>query len=71
LTNIHKSNKGAKRVKQEVITRLIKIQIRANLSTYLWPKTILIVIHLYNKSPSDVYIKKEEEIKSLNERLDL
>jgi hypothetical protein len=44
--------------------------IKANLSTYLWLKTIFIVIYLYNKSLSNVYIK-EEEIKSLNKRLDL
>jgi hypothetical protein len=53
-----------------VITRLIKIRIRANLPTYLWPKTTLAAIHLYNKSLSDAHIKEEEEMRSLNERLD-
>jgi hypothetical protein len=46
------------------------MRIRANLSAYLWPKTILAAIYLYNKSPSNAYIKEEEEIKSLNKRLD-
>jgi hypothetical protein len=45
------------------------MRIKANLLTYLWPKTILTAIYLYNKSLSDIYIKEEEEIKSLNKRL--
>jgi hypothetical protein len=69
-TNTHESNRGAKRAGQEVITRSIKMRIRANLPAYLWPKTTLAAIHLYNKSPSDAHIKEEEEIRSPNERLD-
>jgi hypothetical protein len=69
-TNMYESNGGAKRVGQEVITRSIKIRIRANLSAYLWPETTLAAIYLYNKSLSDAYIKEEEEIRSLNKRLD-
>jgi hypothetical protein len=58
-TNTHESNRGTKRAGQEVITRSIKMRIRANLPA-----------HLYNKSPSDAHIKEEEEIKSPNKRLD-
>ena len=46
------------------------MRIRANLPTYLWLKTTLTAIYLYNKSLSNVYIKEEEEIKSSNKRLD-
>jgi hypothetical protein len=70
-TNMYESNGGAECVGQEVITRLIKMRIGANLSAYLWPETTLAAIHLYNKSPFDAHIEEEEEMKSFNERLDL
>jgi hypothetical protein len=69
-TNTHESNRDAKRVGQEVITRSIKMRIGANLPAHLWPETTLAAIHLYNKSLFDAHIKEEEEIRSPNERLD-
>ena len=55
LTYIYKLNRGAKCARQETITKLIKIYIKAGFLKDLWLEITFAAVFLYNKSLFYIY----------------